>query len=102
MEFIRHDVCVDCFFFVVNDEEPEDSTDWSAQETREAMQREAGNTGGHFACGVPPKEEDEEEEEGDEEDGYTDFTWQACELCRSTLGGSRYALTLCIPDKPTV
>ena len=64
-------------------------------ETAETMQahiaREVGDTGGHFVTGVVPTEDDPDGH-GDDE-----FSWHACELCRSTLGGSRHGVSLLIP-----
>ena len=96
MNFIRYDVCTDCFFFVAYGEELEDCPDGKGQEIADAMDREIGDSSGHFACGAPPAEECEEGQ-----DEYIEFSYRGCELCWSQLGGSLHAITLCIPDKDT-
>lgn len=70
METIEYSVCRDCLMYVAYGHE------------NETMQAHIARTGGHF---VP--------------DGHSDneFSWRPCELCGSTLGGSRHGVSLLIP-----
>lgn len=83
MDTIEYSVCQDCALFIANGDEPEDGTDIPA-----AIKREVGDRVGHFALGIAATEEDPEGR------GEEEFSSQECELCRSTLAGSRHGATL--------
>ncbi|BAO58539.1 hypothetical protein [Pseudomonas phage KPP25] len=84
---IEYSVCNDCLLFVADGEPPENGADIEA-----AMRREIGEAkNAYFVCGVEPTEDDPDGI------GENEFSWQWCELCLSTLGGSRYGVTLMIP-----
>lgn len=80
---IEYSVCEDCLHALAYDEV--EDPDFYAH-----VERELGGKEGHFSVGV---EQTEDDPEGN---GYEEFSWHACELCNSTLGGSRYGVTLFI------
>ncbi|WP_443699625.1 hypothetical protein [Pseudomonas sp.] len=82
----EYSVCQDCLMFIAYGDEPDDGPDLEA-----AMKREIGDTGGHFSTGIAPTEEDPDGS------GHDEFSRSSCELCNSTLGGSRHGVTLIIP-----
>jgi hypothetical protein len=83
---IEYSVCVDCLMYITYGDECDDSAGFIAGK----VANELNGKEGHFSCGVEPTEDDPAGT-GDEE-----FSWQECELCRSTLGGSRHGVTLFI------
>lgn len=85
IDFIEYSVCEDCFLTIAHDEDGHDIAD--------AVERELNGREGHFSTGVEPTED------GPEGDGYEEFSWHECELCRSTLGGSRHGVTLLITEE---
>lgn len=88
IDTIEYSVCTDCHTFIVHGEEPEDSE----MNIEAAVKREIGDKpNAHFVPGIAPTEEDENGE------GYEEFSKHSCELCNSTLAGSRYGVTLVIP-----
>lgn len=91
---LEYSVCEDCLLFIANDDVPEDKEHsfYIAKINNELDGKE-----GHFVCGIEPTEDDPEG------NGYDEFSWQACELCRSSLGGSRHGVTLLIklPEEST-
>jgi hypothetical protein len=82
---IEYSVCEDCVQFLANDEVP----DGKAHDFYfEAVSHQLGGRTGHFSMGIDPTEDDPEGA------GYDEFSWHECELCRSSLGGSRHGVTL--------
>lgn len=81
---IEYSVCQDCLLAVAHDLTDHDIGD--------AIERELNGRKGFFSCGVEPTEYDEEG------NGEEEFSRQECELCRSSLGGSRHGVTLLIED----
>ena len=90
IDSIEYSVCVDCLLAVAHDEGGHDIAD--------AVARELNGRSGHFSTGVAATEDDPDGA------GHEEFSWQQCELCRSTLGGERYGVTLLLtePDEPIV
>lgn len=82
METIEYSVCEDCLLAVAHDE--------NGGDIGAAIERELNGRDGHFSCGVEATEDDPDGT------GYDEFSWHDCELCRSTLGGSRHGVTLSI------
>lgn len=87
IDFIEYSVCEDCMLAIAHDE--------TAHDIGQAVVRELNGRAGHFATGVEPTEDDPDGV------GYDEFSWQECELCRSTLGGSRHGVTLLLTGEPT-
>ena len=86
METLEYSVCEDCLLYIAHaGEELEDGT---TENIGQAIERELGGREGHFAVGVEQTEDDPDGA------GYDEFSWRECELCRSTLGGSRHGVTL--------
>jgi hypothetical protein len=73
-DMIALSVCVDCIIAVANGEYPDDT-----EHANDIVNAEQGwaNRGYHL---VP----------GDDDDT---FSWRHCELCQTTLGGSRHSMT---------
>lgn len=90
IDSIEYSVCQDCLMYAATDE---DIADYDAAEA--AVARELNGRTGHFSTGIEPTEDDPEGT------GYEEFSWQECELCRSTLGGSRHGITLLITGEAT-
>lgn len=89
-ETIEYSVCEDCLMFLAyGGEELEDGT---TQNISEAITRELNGRSGGFHTGVEPTEEDPDGT------GYEEFSWSECELCRSSLGGSRHGATLLLQE----
>lgn len=72
METIEYSVCVDCYMELAQGE---------GEDISHHIQRELGGREGHFSTG---------------DDGEEEFSRNTCELCCSTLGGSRHGVTLFI------
>lgn len=88
IDSIEYSVCTDCMLYVAHaGDEIEDGT---AEQIGEAIQRELNGRTGHFSAGVEPTDDDPDGA------GYDELSWRECELCRSTLGGSRHGVTLLI------
>lgn len=77
---IEYSVCEDCYLAVAHCETDHDIS--------AAVERELNGRTGHFCLGVAQSEDDPDGS------GYEEFSWHECELCRSTLGGSRHGVTL--------
>lgn len=88
IETLEYSVCEDCLMYIAYGEEPEDPLGRGGKNMEAAIERELAGRAGHFVAGVDPTEDDEEGT------GYEEFSWHECELCRSTLGGSRHGATL--------
>lgn len=93
IDSVEYSVCVDCLLFIAYDEVPEDALGRGDKRMHDAVQRELGGRTGHFVAGIAPTEDDP--------DGAGDqcFSWHPCELCCSTLGGSRHGVTLLLTDE---
>lgn len=89
IDSIEYSVCEDCLFCVAYGLS-ESAPDEHEQAFDEGCKREIGDKNGHFSTGVAPTEDDPDG------NGYDSFSRQECELCRSTLGGSRHGVTLLI------
>ncbi len=88
IETIEYSVCQDCLLFIAyGGEECDDGT---SSHILQAIEREVAGKSAHFVTGIQPTEDDPDG------DGHEEFSWQECELCRSTLGGSRHGATLVI------
>lgn len=79
-EDCEYSVCEDCMLAIAHSETDHDIS--------EAIDRELNGRAGHFSPGIEPTEDDPDGA------GYDEFSWHECELCRSTLGGSRHGVTL--------
>lgn len=94
-ECIAYSVCVDCMFYLANGDIPEE---WEEAPERfvtgmaEDIDREKGGRKGSFVVGVTPTFEDPDGR------GHEEFSTQCCDLCRSTLAGSRYGATLMLEE----
>lgn len=77
-------LCVECMFFEVNGELPEDEE--RAQEIEEGFDR-LGEVSSNFGSS------------GDEEGGYRDFSWTPCACCGTRFGGSRYRFALWLEEE---
>lgn len=90
IDSIEYSVCEDCWLELANRD--------GYHDIDSHIKREIGDRNAHFVLGVPQTEEDPEGL------GYEEFSWCACELCNSTLGGSRHGITLLIqvpePETP--
>lgn len=88
IDFIEYSVCEDCLLYIGD----ADLADYDACEDGENREREraGGKDVAHFVTGIEPTEDDPEGR------GYEEFSWHECELCRSSLGGSRHGVTLLI------
>ena len=84
----EYSVCEDCLLAIAHD----DQGCSAAHNITDAIQRELGERTGHFCAGVEPTEDDPDGA------GYEEFSSQDCELCRSSLAGSRHGATLVITD----
>lgn len=83
IDTIEYSVCADCLQEIAyGDHESHDITDH--------VRAELNGRKGHFSVGI------EQTEHYPDGDGYVEFSYAACELCRSTLGGSRHGVTLFI------
>ena len=109
-------VCVDCYMEHHHNDNPEHHAIMQS-----AMERELGDKSGHLSSGiiVDKPENDCHSDCGDcydcddynasmeqyeaevENDGYEEFSWSPCDVCRTKLGGSRHGMTLFI-EKPKV
>lgn len=89
--------CIDCTMLKVNGEGNPEWTETEEAEHLEAM-REATASFTHVSPGTFFGEGDcghlaDEYEDHAERCDRQEFTWSACDLCGSTLGGSRHAFT---------
>lgn len=91
IDTVEYSVCEDCLQFIANDEVPdEDPLGRFRKHMHDAIQHELGDKVGHFCAGIEPTEDDPDGA------GYEEFSSQDCELCRSSLAGSRHGVTLVI------
>lgn len=95
IETIEYSVCEDCILVLAHGME-HDGPEGHGQAFGEGVARELGERKGHFCVGVEPTEEDPEGS------GYDEFSTHECELCRSTLAGSRHGATLVFTEDPPV
>jgi hypothetical protein len=87
---IEYSVCEDCLLITANGEASPDCKDDTLMDYESAVEHEVAGRNAYFCVGVDPTDDDPEG------DGYDEFSWHACELCGSTLGGSRHGMTLLI------
>jgi hypothetical protein len=84
---IEYSVCEDCLLSIAHGHSDNMSgADNAHLEAR--MKAELGDRKGHWVTGIQPTEDDEEGT------GYDEFSWSDCELCNSSLGGSRHGVSL--------
>ena len=88
IETIEYSVCEDCLLFIAHGGDDQD--DVMTLPISAGIEREVAGKNAHFVPGIEPTEDDEDGT------GYEEFSWCECELCRSTLGGSRHGATLVI------
>ena len=101
-------VCVDCYM--------EHHHGDTGHNIEKHIQRELDGKGGHLSSGIIVDKPENyclwdcgecydcddysndmiRYEEEVENDGYEEFSWSECDLCRSSLGGSRHGMTLFI------
>lgn len=86
--FIDYEVCMDCYQFHHGNELESEAREL---EVASAYNKEQESCSGHFADNTDP--------ECEEDPGITEFSWNPCELCGSSLGGSRYRLAMIVPNK---
>lgn len=91
IDSVSYSVCEDCLHAVAYGVEPEDD-DQHVINLVEGMKRELDGRKGHFVTGVEPSRNDPYGS------GYNEFSYRACELCRSPLGGSRHGVSLLLED----
>lgn len=89
-------VCQDCFFHLDDGEIPEGMSSADALAWEARIDKNIGNLEAHLgrsskACGHDLDIEYEEHVENCE---VKEFSWSFCDLCESSLGGSRHAVTL--------
>lgn len=93
LELISYSICIDCLHYLANGESPDDYDKDSHQQYMNAraedMARELNGRTGHFSIGLAS-------DDPEERDGYDEFSTHPCELCNSTLHGSRHGATLII------
>lgn len=93
IETIDYSVCEDCLLCLANGVS-DDAPDEHDRAFGEGVARELGDRKGHFCAGISPTDDDPEGR------GYEEFSSQECELCRSTLAGSRHGATLVLTQDP--
>lgn len=92
-------VCVDCLHQVANGTVPDELDQAEVEQYLHNVQQ--GADGAELSAGAPYGEDGCEHDFHDDEhhDQHTEdcetqtFSWSPCELCGSTLGGSRHAIT---------
>lgn len=89
-DVFEYSVCEDCLLYLANGDEPEDSEGDFSQRMADSIERELNGRNGTFSPGVRPTVDDPEGY------GFEEFSYSSCELCMSTLGGSRYGATLLV------
>lgn len=90
VETLEYEVCLDCLLFVAYGTVGEYATEGVCEM---AMDHELGGRKGHWAVGVEPAEDDPDGT------GEVEFSSRDCELCNSSLAGSRHGVTLIIEGK---
>lgn len=84
MKTIEYSVCVDCLMAIAHGDGDLDSP------FNLGLNKQLVGDNSYFEVGVQPTDEDPE---GNGEDP---FSWHDCEICESSLGGSRHGATLII------
>lgn len=77
-------VCLDCYWFLVYDEAPEDS-EQTEEDLRRARDRCAGKPTNQVVVGS-----------ADADDETDEFSWSECDMCGSSLGGSRHPAAILV------
>lgn len=90
----EYEVCVDCYEYIAELEPHPDDEEDLEERIQDAIERELDGAEGQFHCGVAPTVDDPEGE------GLMGFSMRSCELCRSTLGGDRYGVTMMTKKEP--
>ena len=88
-------VCVDCLMLVANGETDHN---WTEEQREEFLARFAAGLGdAEVTLGMLAEYHSCTDEDGNIADEceceYNPFSWSACDLCRSNLGGERHAAT---------
>ena len=81
---IEYSVCSNCCMAIAYGDDDLDSP------FNKGLSKQLEGNNGHFENGVQPTEDDPEGI------GFEEFSWASCEICESTLGGSRHGATLII------
>jgi hypothetical protein len=94
--------CVDCTMRVGNGELPE----WMSKDELDEYEHNVEITSGMYSVELGMAAEDHECGAADFADAecgceQVTFTWSACDVCGSRLGGERYAVTFWTIDPPT-
>jgi hypothetical protein len=84
-------VCVDCLFFLANGDAPEGHEDEYLATVPDDVEVTLGV--GFDECGHNMDDWAAGDESHLEECETREFSWSQCDYCRSTLGGSRHAVT---------
>ena len=87
----EYSVCEDCLQCIANGVS-DTAPDEHDQAFDAGVKVELGDKVGHFCAGIEPTEDDPDGA------GYDEFSREDCELCRSSLAGSRHGATLVITD----
>lgn len=92
----RGSVCVDCLMGLANGDWPEVGENWTEEQENHVIEglTQFEFTLGHIAEEVHPGEDCDE----DMECPRTEFSWSRCDLCNSSLGGSRDDVTIWFRD----
>jgi hypothetical protein len=91
-DHVRGSVCVDCLFILANGDWPEVGENWTQDQQNHVQQGliDYEFTLGHLSEEVHPGEECDE----DQECSRTTFSSTYCDLCNSSLAGSRDDVTI--------
>jgi hypothetical protein len=98
--------CTDCIMLLANGEDP---VDWSEYErvawhiridqTMEGSEVTVGMLASEHADDCPVKITGDWQAVDECSCAVNSFSWSACDLCRSNLGGERHAITFWLPDE---
>lgn len=72
--------CQDCLMLVANGDFPEDNSERQDKQMQAGIDANMGDDQGYLCCGDSDKDDE--------------FSWDACECCGSSLGGSRHHLVV--------
>lgn len=86
----EYEVCIDCYEYIAEFEPHPDDEEGLEERIQAAIDRELDGAEGQLHCGVAPTVENPEGY------GIMGFSMRPCELCRSTLGGDRYGVTMLV------
>lgn len=90
--------CTDCLQLLANGETPPEMNEEQTEAWLASLTTASVTLGRHLdVCGCEDSDTDQHRE-GCERD---EFSWQACDVCHSHLGGSRYAVTFWFDEEET-